>query len=103
MATYTTMLEAIDALRAKGYTLDLHFKTSYLECPKLKALWEVRDILVDEVHYFEGKLNAEEGTTVYALSSLEGGAKGLLIDAYDMSLPEQAESLQKVLQAGTTA
>jgi hypothetical protein len=81
MKNYTTLSEAIRALKNKGYDQDFNLHPEWIECAPLNAQFKPHEFHVDEVHRFEGMTNPDDSSVLYAISS-GSGVKGLLVDAY---------------------
>jgi hypothetical protein len=83
MYTYDTLSEAVNGLKARGYTEDFNLKGHCLECAPRNLQLHPEDFNVDEFYRFEGASNPDDNSIVYAISSNEG-LKGVLVDAYGM-------------------
>lgn len=81
MQTYETLSEAMNALKAKGYTSDFNIHPEWIESPSLNVRLKPEEFHVDEVYRFEGMTNPDDSSVLYAISSSKG-IKGLLVDAY---------------------
>ena len=78
---YTTMLEAVNKLRERGYTYDYDFENSCLYCKLISEKFEADDLKITEYYRFEGMSDPDDNVIVYAIESNQGH-KGILIDAY---------------------
>jgi hypothetical protein len=83
MKSYTTLSEAINDLKKRGYTEDFNLQPHCLECTSLNVQWQPEHFQVDEYHRFEGMSNPDDNSIVFAISSKDG-VKGTLVDAYGM-------------------
>ena len=81
MENYDTLSEAINDLKANGYTYDLNLKAHFVECDSPKVQWHPEDFKINKVFRFEGMSNPDDNSILYAISSTHG-VKGLLLDAY---------------------
>jgi hypothetical protein len=81
MQTYETLSEAMNALKAKGYTSDFNLHPEWIEAPSLNMRLKPEEFHVDEVYRFEGMTSPDDSSVLYAVSSSKG-IKGLLVDAY---------------------
>jgi hypothetical protein len=89
MESYSTLVDAINGLRVKGYTVDFNLKGKYQLTPE--------DFKVDDVFRFEGESDPEDQTVLYAISSEKYKIKGLLVNAYGVySDPEVNELIKKL-------
>ena len=78
---YLTMLDAVNSLRARGYTYDFDFENACLYCRVISEKFEPEDLKITEYYRFEGMSDPDDNTVVYAIESNQGH-KGILIDAY---------------------
>ena len=83
MINYDNLIEALDDLRKRGYTLDynLHGQGSLLIVNEIALHPE--DFEINEIYRFEGMSNPDDSSVIYAIES-KGGDKGVLIDSYGM-------------------
>jgi len=78
---YETMLEAVEALRQRGYTYDYNYQNACLYCDLISEKFEAKDLKITEYYRFEGMSDPEDNAVVYAIESTQGH-KGIMIDAY---------------------
>ena len=83
MKSYTTLSEAINDLKKRGYKEDFNLQPTCLECASLNLTIHPEDFVVDEFHRFEGMSNPDDNSIIFAISSKDG-TKGTLVDAYGM-------------------
>jgi hypothetical protein len=83
MKSYTTLSEAINDLKKRGYKEDFNLQPTCLECASLNLEIHPEDFVVDEFHRFEGMSNPDDNSIIFAISSKDG-TKGTLVDAYGM-------------------
>ena len=81
MKVYTTVTEAIKALKIQGYNQDFNLHHEWIECPSMDLRLKPEEFHVDEVHRFEGMTSPDDSEVLFAISSTRG-VKGLLLDAY---------------------
>lgn len=98
MPGYNTLAEAVNALVARGYTEDFAMEPECIHCASLQIRLHPEDFQIDEFYRFEGMSNPDDNSVVYAISSLDGTLKGLLVDAYGVYAenvsPAMAERLR---------
>jgi len=99
MESYTTLVEAINGLKAKGYTEDFNLKESYLDWGNSKHQLSPDDFKVDHVFRFEGESDPEDQTVLYAISSEKYNLKGTLVNAYGIYSDNAANEIIKKLDA----
>jgi hypothetical protein len=83
MKSYTTLSEAVNDLKKRGYTEDFNLQPHCLECTSQNVQVHPEHFVVDEYHRFEGMSNPDDNSIVFAISS-DDGVKGTLVDAYGM-------------------
>jgi hypothetical protein len=78
---YSTMAEAVDALRQRGFLADFSL------CPETGTItaqghsFKGEDVKIVEHYRFEGISDPDDSSVLYALEASDG-TKGLLVDAY---------------------
>lgn len=81
MENYQTLSEAINELRAQGYTEDFNLMEDCIECGRRKSKFKSIDFKVDKFFRFEGMTDPDDSSILFAISASDG-SKGLLVDAY---------------------
>lgn len=81
MQNYTTLTEALDDLRRRGYTADFELLPHCIECAANQLQLHPDDFEITEVHRFEGDNDPGDSNVVYAIAG-KNGLKGILMDAY---------------------
>lgn len=97
MDAYTTVTEAINGLRERGYTLDFNLKPECVECKELDIHINPDEFIIDEYYRFEGASNPDDNSIVFAVSSKDG-LKGVLVDAYGVYSDSLTEEMIRKLQ-----
>jgi hypothetical protein len=97
MYTYDTLSEAVNGLKARGYTEDLNLKPTCIECTTLDLQLHPEHFTVDEYHRFEGASNPDDNSIVYAIHS-DKGVKGVLVDAYGMYSANLSDEMVRKLR-----
>ena len=92
MKSYTTLSEAINDLKKRGYKEDFNLQPTCLECASLNLKYHPEDFVVDEFHRFEGMSNPDDNSIIFAISSKDG-TKGTLVDAYGMYAENLTEQM----------
>jgi hypothetical protein len=83
MKSYSTLSEAINDLKKRGYKEDFNLHSECVQCRSLNLQWHPEKFTIDEYHRFEGMSNPDDNSIVFAISS-DNGVKGTLVDAYGM-------------------
>ena len=93
---YTSLSEATNGLKARGYTYDFNLTPDCIECPALQLQLSPETFIVDEFYRFEGMSSTDDNSIVFAISS-ENGIKGVLVDAYGVYASNLNDSMIKKL------
>lgn len=93
---YSTLSEAINDLKARGYSHDFNIKPDCIECPALQLQLNPENFIVDEFHRFEGMSSTDDNSIVFAITSDEG-VKGVLVDAYGVYASNLNDAMIKKL------
>lgn len=80
MKTFDTLLEALNDLKARGFTLDFKLNHDCIECGESGQL-DPTAFEITEVYRFEGMTSPDDSAVLYAIEG-KNGMKGVLIDAY---------------------
>ena len=101
MKNYDNLIEALDDLRKRGFTLDynLHGHGKGLIVNEIEL--NPADFEINEIYRFEGMSSPDDNSVIYAIESKDG-EKGVLVDSYGMYAeaftPEMAKKLKKNLK-----
>ncbi|MBA2609181.1 MAG: hypothetical protein H0U92_09605 [Actinobacteria bacterium] len=88
----TTVSEAIDALRVKGYDADFSVsEEGLLRCGQCGHLHAPEDAVVNVTYRFEGASDPDDEAVILGLTCGACGSRGVLVAAYGPSAsPEDA-------------
>jgi hypothetical protein len=78
---YDTLVDAINGLKAKGYTYDFNLKENRLNCTAAGRQLSPQEFEVTEVYRFEGMTSPDDSSILYAIESNDG-IRGTLVSAY---------------------
>jgi hypothetical protein len=84
MENYDTVTGALNALKAKGYTLDLNIAFDNIHCREEGICLNAGEFEIREVYRFEGETSPDDEDIVYAIESKDGTIKGTMTSAYGM-------------------
>ena len=98
MEKYSSLLEAIEGLRKRGYTEDFKLKWNSLDCSNGQCDILHDEFVVDEFHRFEENTDPSEQSIIYAISSESRKTKGILINAYGVYAEPVANELMAKLE-----
>lgn len=96
MRNYSSLSDALNDLKKRGYTEDFELQQHCLQCTSLSLELEPEKFTVDEFYRFEGMSNPDDNSIVFAISSVEG-VKGTLVDAYGMYSENLTEPMVRKL------
>jgi hypothetical protein len=80
MEHFTTLTEAMEDLRARGYTHEFGPKKDFLEEKSTGTKLKSEEFNVDEFHRFEGTSDPGDEMTLYAITA-SNGMKGVFVSA----------------------
>ena len=84
MYTYDTVVEAINGLKTRGYTIDFNIAGDKIICSENKHCLNPNEFQITEVHRFEGDTNPSDEDVVYAVAAKEGNLKGVITSAFGL-------------------
>jgi len=79
--TYTTMIDALNDLKRRGFIADFEPKGKTLHVMGSERTFQPEELTIVEHHRFEGPSDPEEMAVVYAIEA-QDGTRGVLVDAY---------------------
>jgi len=79
--SFTTVSEAIEDLKKKGYTEDFNLCDTGVENKSKKKIHSADELNVVKFYRFEGFSNPEDNMVLYVIET-NTGEKGVLLDAY---------------------
>lgn len=79
---YDTVVNAINTLRQRGFTIDFNVEDDYIL--KGTSKMDVNDIYIVDVYRYEGDTDPSDEAVVYALEC-SAGEKGILVTGYGAS------------------
>lgn len=82
MPAYDTLLDALNGLKQRGYTIDFNLAFDHLKCTNTNVCLSPSEFEITEHHRFEGISDPEDESVVYAIESKDGKLKGTLISSY---------------------
>lgn len=93
----TTLCEVLNALANHGYTFDFNLKNDQLNDIENPLQKHPEQFLIDKYYRFEGESDPEDEAIVYAISSINGKIKGLLVNGYGISSENYSDEIIKKL------
>jgi hypothetical protein len=93
---YTSLSEATNDLKRRGYVNDFNLKGDCVECEALQLQLTPERFVVDEFHRFEGMSSTDDNSIVFAITS-DKGVKGVFVDAYGVYASGMSEDMIRKL------
>lgn len=79
---YDTLSTAFDQLKERGFTADFEaVPNKLLKIESQDKTFSPQEVIIEEIHRFEGTSNPADTTILYAITAKES-TKGILLDAY---------------------
>ncbi len=97
MPSYDTLVEALNGLKARGFTTDFNIRFNTIQCNSTGKTLSTSEFEIVEHHRFEGDSNPSDESVVYAIASKDGSLKGVLVSAYGAYSESMGEELIKKL------
>jgi hypothetical protein len=85
---YDTLTQAIEALRLQGYTEDFNLQSNCLDCRRGEISLSPDEFEIDKVFRFYGANDPGDESVLYAVSSIDGTLKGVLVNGYGATADE---------------
>ena len=96
MYTYDTVIEAVQGLKQRGYTIDFNLEPGRLICHETPLSLGPSDFEIAEVYRFEGNSDPADEAAVYAIESMDG-RKGMLVTGFGISAEGLGEEMVEKL------
>jgi len=94
--TYSTMTEAMQGLRRRGFIANFEFLKNSFRDVDSKRAFKAEDLTIVEHHRFEGASDPEDMSVLYAIESTDG-IRGVIADAFGVyANPELGSFLKNV-------
>ena len=97
MYTYDTVVDAINDLKKRGYTIDFNIAFDKLICSEKKHILDPSDFEITETYRFEGNTDPGDEDVVYAVEAKEGKLKGIITSAFGMYAETASTDMLKKL------
>lgn len=98
---FDTMVEALNDLAGRGYSGNLKLREHYLEDEERKLMLYPEHFKVVESYRFEGMSDPEDNSVIYAIESLDGSFKGVLVNAYGAYAERASSDMIRKLEIET--
>ncbi len=91
-----TVVEIIEIFKGEGFIYEFCIKDKKLYCVSIDRKYEPKQLVIEKTESNMEEPDAPGNTTIYAIAANDG-AKGILIDAYNLySEPDAAGILQEI-------
>lgn len=84
MKNYENLVDAINDLKAEGYTTDFNLAFDQITCADTGICLLPSQFEIVSHHRFEGDTDPSNSSVLYVIESLDHTMKGILINAYGM-------------------
>ncbi|MFD1551764.1 phosphoribosylpyrophosphate synthetase [Putridiphycobacter roseus] len=98
MKTFETLTAAIAQLKKEGYTTDFNIRQNGIHCKVTNILLSPKEFEIDEKYHFEDNDDPSDAVTLYAISSVNGKMKGLLVGSYGIYQDDFTQELLEKLK-----
>lgn len=93
MENYQTVVEALNGLKERGYTLDFNLVSGSLHNSTQNINLQPEDFSISEIYRFEGMSDPADNTIVYGIVSDKYNLKGVFLNAYGVYSDDVSEEL----------
>jgi hypothetical protein len=97
MHSYSTVLDALNGLKSRGYTIDFNLQPDCIKCDVNNIRFTPDEFEITEVFRFEGETNPSDEAIVYAIEGKDG-QKGVLVNAYGIYSEGLEDEMMKKLK-----
>lgn len=97
MIVYDTLVEALNALKHRGFTTDFNIAFDKVQCAETGTCLDTAEFEIVEHYRFEGKNDPDDSSVLYAIAAKDGSLKGVLVNAYGVYSDAVTDELIKKL------
>lgn len=98
MPAYETVTEALNDLKARGFTTDFNLAFDSIRCSSTGQCLSPSEFEIVEHHRFEGITDPSDEAVVYAVAAKDGSMKGVLVSAFGTYSEPVDDALIRKLQ-----
>ena len=91
---YTSMTEAIQGLKARGFTTNFEFRNKSFCAVGSGRTFKAGDLSIREHHRFEGASDPDDESIIYAIETNDG-IRGTIADAYGVYANSELEAFME--------
>jgi hypothetical protein len=97
MQAFSTLIEALDALKGEGYTEDFNLQADHIHCRDGAIKLHPEDFQIDKFFRFEGMTNPSDSSILYAISSEKYAIRGVLVNGYGVSADALTSDMMAII------
>ena len=97
MYTYDTVVDALNGLKKRGYSIDFNIAFDRIICSENKHSLNPSDFEITGMYRFEGDTDPADEAVVYAIES-KHNLKGILVNGYGPDSNPAGDALVKKLK-----
>ncbi|MBC7914973.1 MAG: phosphoribosylpyrophosphate synthetase [Pyrinomonadaceae bacterium] len=97
MENYQTVVEALNGLKQRGFTLDFNLANGTLHSSSENINLQPEDFQISNIYRFEGPSDPADNTIIYAIESAKYNVKGVFLNGYGVYSDDVSEELLKKL------
>lgn len=97
MPVYETLVTALTALKARGFTLDFNIAFDTIECKEHGICLNPSEFEITEVYRFDADTNPSDESVLYVIESKDEKIKGTLVSAFGIYADAASDEMIKKL------
>lgn len=98
MQTYDTLIDALNDLKQRGYTIDFNLAFDHVKCQSTGICLAPSQFEITSYYRFEGMTSPDDSSVIYVIESKDGSMRGTLVSAYGVySEGMSEEMIQKLV------
>lgn len=97
MESYDTVVEAINGLNKRGFTINFNIAFDKIICSNNRICLSPDEFEITEIYRFEGDTNPSDEDVVYAVQSKDGNSKGYISSAFGTYADDVSASMIRKL------
>jgi len=98
MPAYDTLLDALNDLKQRGYTIDFNLAFDHVKCDELGVCLVPSQFEITEYYRFEGISDPDDSSVIFAIESKDGTMKGVMVSGYGMYSEALSEEMFQKLK-----
>ena len=98
MPAYDTLLDALNDLKQRGYTIDFNLAFDHVKCDETGVCLVPSQFEITEYYRFEGISDPDDSSVIFAIESKDGTMKGVMVSGYGMYSEALSEEMMQKLK-----